>query len=122
MAVTLRPAEPLVYECRPDALKRAIRNLVDNAVKYGERAEVAIAATAKTITIMVDDHGPGIPEPELARVLEPFYRLEQSRSRETGGVGLGIAIAQSIVHTHGGELRLANRAEGGLRASLKLPR
>jgi signal transduction histidine kinase len=122
MPATMQPAEPIVHECRPDALKRAIRNLLDNAVKYGKTAQAAIGATASGIEITVDDEGPGIPDPELSRVFEPFYRLEDSRSRETGGVGLGLAIAQSIVHAHGGEIRLANRAEGGLTARITLPR
>ena len=71
---------------------------------------------------MVEDEGPGIPDAELRRVFEPFYRLEQSRSRETGGTGLGLAIAQSIAEAHGGQVTLANRSEGGLRAILSLPR
>jgi signal transduction histidine kinase len=121
LAVTMQPAAPLIYECQPGALKRAITNLLDNAVKYGKRAEAAIAATATTIEITVDDDGPGIPEAELARVFQPFYRVEESRNRDTGGTGLGLAIAQSIVQTHGGELTLANRPGGGLRATIKLP-
>ena len=76
---------------------------------------------AKPIEIDIDDEGPGIPEAELAKVFQPFYRLEESRSRETGGTGLGLAIAQSIVQAHGGELTLANRPGGGLRASINLP-
>ena len=73
------------------------------------------------VEIAVDDKGPGIPERQLQKVFQPFYRLEESRSRETGGVGLGLAIAQSIVQAHGGELTLANRAGGGLRALVRLP-
>jgi signal transduction histidine kinase len=74
-----------------------------------------------SVEIDIDDDGPGIPEAELARVLEPFYRLEESRSRETGGVGLGLAIAHSIIQAHGGRLTLTNRPAGGLRASIVLP-
>jgi signal transduction histidine kinase len=122
MPVKMQPAEPIVYDCRPDALKRAIRNLLDNAVKYGKAASVAIQTTPKTIEIIVDDEGQGIPEQELSRVFDPFYRLEESRSRETGGVGLGLAIAQSIVRAHRGELILANRRNAGLRARIALPR
>ena len=102
-------------------MKRAITNLLDNAVKYGKRARVAITTTAKTIEIAIDDDGPGIPKAELPRVFQPFYRVEDLRSRDTGGTGLGLAIAHSIVQAHGGELTLANRPEGGLRASIKLP-
>ena len=122
MPVTMQPAEPIVHECRPDALKRAIRNILDNAVKYGKTAQAAIHSTASGSELIVDDEGPGLPESELSRVFEPFYRLDESRSRETGGVGLGLAIAQSIVHAHGGELRLANRPTGGLTARITLSR
>ena len=122
LPVTMEPAEPVVHNCRPAALKRAIRNLIDNAVKYGKKANVAIKPTPKSIEITIDDEGPGIPEQELSRVFEPFYRVEESRSPETGGVGLGLAIALSIVQAHGGEIILSNRPAGGLRASVVLPR
>jgi signal transduction histidine kinase len=121
LPVKMEPIEPIVYDCRPDALKRAIRNLLDNAVKYGKAANVAIQTTPKTIEIIIDDEGPGIPEQELSRVFDPFYRLEGSRSRDTGGVGLGLAIAQSIVQAHRGELVLSNRPTAGLRARISLP-
>ncbi len=114
--------ERLVARLRPVALKRALRNLVENAVAYGGRARVTLAAEAREIAITIDDDGPGIPEGELERVFEPFVRLESSRSRETGGIGLGLAIARSIVRAHGGEIVLANRPEGGLRAMVRLPR
>jgi signal transduction histidine kinase len=122
LPVKVEPAEPVVYDCRPDAFKRAIRNLLDNAVKYGKTASAAIQTTPKSIEIIIDDEGPGIPEQELSRVFDPFYRLEDSRSRETGGVGLGLAIAQSIVQAHRGELVLSNRPTGGIRARIALPR
>lgn len=122
LPVTMAPAESKVLNCQPDALRRALTNLVDNAVKYGGSAHVALAATASDVEIDIDDSGPGIPEAELQRVFEPFHRLEESRSRETGGAGLGLSIAQSIVQAHGGEIVLANRKEGGLRASISLPR
>jgi signal transduction histidine kinase len=114
--------ERLVARLRSVALKRALRNLVENAVAYGGRARVTLAAEAREIAITIDDDGPGIPEGELERVFEPFVRLESSRSRETGGIGLGLAIARSIVRAHGGEIVLANRPEGGLRAMVRLPR
>jgi signal transduction histidine kinase len=122
LPVKMQPADPIVYNCRPDALKRAIRNLLDNAVKYGKAASVTIQTTPKTIEVIIDDEGPGIPEQELSRVFDPFYRLEESRSRETGGVGLGLAIAQSIVQAQRGELVLSNRSTAGLRARIALPR
>jgi signal transduction histidine kinase len=121
MPVTMQAAAPVICDCRQAALKRAVTNLIDNAVKYGKAAHVAIRAMPQAIEIAVDDEGPGIPEEELVRVLQPYYRLEASRSRETGGIGLGLAIALSIVQAHGGELKLANREEGGLRALVTLP-
>lgn len=121
MPVKMQTAGPIVYDCQPDVLKRAIRNLLDNAVKYGKAANVTIQTTSKTIEIIIDDEGPGVPEHELSRVLDPFYRLEESRSRDTGGVGLGLAIAQSIVQAHRGAIILSNRPTGGLRAQITLP-
>ncbi|MFM9848851.1 MAG: ATP-binding protein [Hyphomicrobiaceae bacterium] len=121
ISVRMEAAVPIFYECQPAALKRAIRNLLDNAVKYGKVGSVELRTTARAIEISIDDEGPGIPEPELSRVFEPFYRLEESRSRETGGVGLGLAIAQTIVQAQGGMLTLSNRPTGGLRASIALP-
>jgi signal transduction histidine kinase len=120
-AVQMREAEPIVYACQPAALKRVVRNLLDNAVKYGNSGTLEIRRLSKAIEINIDDEGPGVPQQELARVIEPFYRLEQSRSRETGGVGLGLAIAQAIVQSHGGTLRLTNRPTGGLCATIVLP-
>ena len=119
--VTLAPAEQILVDCRPTALKRALTNLIDNALKYGNKAQVAIARAPKAVEITVDDEGPGIPEEELARVFQPFYRVEGSRSRETGGVGLGLAIAKSLIERHQGALTLSNRASGGLRARIVLP-
>jgi signal transduction histidine kinase len=121
LPVTMEPAQSIVVDCRPDALKRAIRNLIDNAVKHGELAQVAVKLAPETIVITIDDQGPGIPEHELERVLQPFYRIDASRNPETGGIGLGLAIALSIVQAHGGELTLVNRKAGGLRASVTLP-
>jgi signal transduction histidine kinase len=120
LPVAMEPAQPLVCECQPAALKRAITNLIDNAVKYGKRAHVTIRSTPQTVEMTIDDEGPGIPEDELARVFQPFYRVEGSRSRDTGGIGLGLAIALSIIQAHGGRLALSNRSEGGLRARVTL--
>jgi len=112
---------PTPYRCRGTALKRALRNLMENAARYGERAMIALSKTADGIVITVEDDGPGIPEADLDRVFDPFVRLETSRSAETGGVGLGLAIARSIARAHGGDITLANRPEGGLRAEIRLP-
>jgi signal transduction histidine kinase len=121
LPVTMEPAEPVLHECQSTALKRAITNLLDNAVKYGERARVALRPTPQAIEITIDDDGPGIANDELARVFQPFYRAEGSRNPETGGIGLGLAIALAVVQAHDGELTLANRPEGGLRAQIRLP-
>jgi signal transduction histidine kinase len=122
LPVAMVPAEPVVLECQPSALKRAIRNVIDNAVKHGKAAMVAIEIAPKSIEITVEDQGPGIPEEELARVFQPFHRVDASRNAETGGVGLGLSIALLTIQAHGGELKLTNRTEGGLRASIALPR
>jgi signal transduction histidine kinase len=121
LPVSMEPAAPMVYECQPAALKRAIRNLLDNAVKYGKTGRVQIHSGSRAIQIHIDDDGPGIPEAEQSRVLDPFYRLDHSRSRETGGIGLGLSITQSIVQAQGGTLALTNRTKGGLRATVMLP-
>jgi signal transduction histidine kinase len=121
LPVEMEPSSPVIYECQPSALKRALTNLLDNAVKYGKQARATIRSTREVIQIVVEDHGPGIPEGELAKVVQPFYRVEGSRSRETGGIGLGLAITLSVVEAHGGTLTLVNRPEGGLQACITLP-
>ncbi|SER76521.1 sensor histidine kinase [Sphingobium sp. YR768] len=103
------------------ALRRCIGNLVENAVRYGGSARIAIAVTSRQATVAVEDEGPGVPEAAIERLCEPFYRGEASRNRETGGVGLGLSIARTIAERHGGTLAFANRAGGGLRASITLP-
>jgi signal transduction histidine kinase len=120
--VTFAGPERAPYACRPLSLKRAVRNLIENAVAYGERARVRLEQAAESFRIVVEDDGPGIPEAEFERVFAPFVRLEESRSPETGGIGLGMAIARSIVRGHGGDITLANRQDGGLRAVIHLPR
>ncbi|MEQ8192877.1 MAG: ATP-binding protein [Rhodospirillales bacterium] len=122
LPAAMEPSATIVCECQPAALKRAFTNLIDNAVKYGKQARVSIRELPEEIEIVVDDDGPGIPDEERTRVLQPFYRLEPSRSPETGGVGLGLAIAVSAIESHGGTLELFNRPEGGLRARVTLPR
>jgi signal transduction histidine kinase len=109
------------YACRPVALRRALRNLLENAVRYGGRTRVRLEQQGRELRIVVEDDGPGIPEGQFERVFEPFVRLEDSRSPETGGIGLGLAIARSIVRGHGGDIRLANQAQGGLVVVVTLP-
>jgi signal transduction histidine kinase len=112
----------LVVEGRPGALRRALDNLVSNALAHGTHARLSLDADAERIRIHVDDAGPGVPPHELERVFAPFYRLEASRSRSTGGAGLGLAVARDIARAHGGDVVLVNRPGGGLRATLSLPR
>ena len=112
----------LSWRGRPRLLKRALANLVDNAIKYGDRADVGLVADAETIEITCDDRGPGIARDERARVFEPFYRTEGSRSRATGGVGLGLAVVRAAIEASGGSVGLGDGPQGGLRATLRLPR
>ncbi|MDP1026561.1 ATP-binding protein [Sphingomonas sp. KR1UV-12] len=120
--VTFVEAERLRMRLRPALIRRAVRNLIENAVKYGEVAEVHIATAPASVAITVADRGPGIPPDRLAEVFDPFTRLETSRNRETGGIGLGLALARAIVQEAGGDIALANRPEGGLAATITLPR
>lgn len=110
------------YVGRPQALKRCLGNLLDNALKYGKSALLVVDGAPERLIIRVRDRGPGIPESELERVFEPFYRLAGSRSRDTGGTGLGLSIARKIAQLHGGSLNLRNLAQSGLEAVLSLPR
>lgn len=113
----------LTVRVRPLSLKRAIANLVNNAVTYGGSATIRLSeGDGDMLRIEVDDEGPGIPPQELERVFEPFHRGEPSRNRETGGVGLGLPIARNIFRAHGGDVTLANRPTGGIRALATLPR
>jgi signal transduction histidine kinase len=107
--------------CRPSGLKRAFRNIVENALTYGRRARVFVEHKRGDVAVMIDDDGPGIPAGDMERVFGPFVRLENSRNMDTGGVGLGLAIARSIVRNHGGDITLQNRPEGGLRVTITLP-
>jgi signal transduction histidine kinase len=120
--VAIEGAAARPYVGRPQALKRCLGNLLDNALKYGGAAAMLVEDAADRLTIRIRDSGPGIPEAELERVFEPFYRLEGSRSRDTGGTGLGLSIARKLAQLHGGTLELRNLAEGGLEAVLTLPR
>ncbi|HJY41531.1 MAG TPA: ATP-binding protein [Steroidobacteraceae bacterium] len=114
-----RAHEPLLG--KPRALKRCLANLVDNALKFGKRAAIEVDDGA-VLVIRIADDGPGIPQEMLERVFEPFYRLDSSRSRDTGGAGLVLSIARDVAQAHGGNLTLRNRPEGGLTAELRLPR
>jgi len=106
---------------RPVAMKRAVWNIIGNALKYGSKVVVRIKREGAQVRVEVLDNGPGIPIDEIEKVFEPFYRVENSRSRQTGGTGLGLTIARSIITEHGGSLSLKNHALGGLIASIELP-
>lgn len=112
----------LVYDGRPLGIKRVIVNLLENAVKYGQHPRITLRCDEYSICIEVSDEGPGIPEASLQRVFDPFFRLETSRNRDTGGVGLGLSAARAIVREQGGELTLSNRSRSGLVARVQLPR
>ncbi|MCC7485095.1 MAG: HAMP domain-containing protein [Burkholderiales bacterium] len=120
--VTVEGGAARPIAARPQALKRCVANLVENAVKYGKTATIVVRDSEERLEISVRDEGPGLPEGELEKVFDPFYRVEVSRSRVTGGTGLGLTIARSIVEANGGSLVLRNRPEGGLEARLTLPR
>jgi signal transduction histidine kinase len=112
----------LTVRVRPVAMKRALTNLVLNALNYGGNAMVCAAPPRDgVVTVLVEDDGPGIPPGDLERVFEPFQRLEASRNRETGGTGLGLPIARQILRAHGGDVVLANRAKGGVKVVVTLP-
>ncbi|WP_394560081.1 ATP-binding protein [Aquipseudomonas alcaligenes] len=120
MQVSFLGGPKLIYRCRPDGLRRALRNLIENAVRYGERARVGLSHSREGIDILIEDDGPGIPLDAQEQVFMPFYRLEDSRNRDTGGLGLGLSIARSIVRHHGGDIRLSN-SHSGLQALIVLP-
>jgi signal transduction histidine kinase len=111
------------YNAHPRALRRCIENLVENALRYGTHARIALHDTLEALHIAVRDDGPGIPEADLERVFEPYFRLEPSRNRDSGGTGLGLAIARNIARWHGGDITLRNAGDGpGLIAEVTLPR
>jgi signal transduction histidine kinase len=112
----------LTTKLRPGLMRRALRNLIENAVKYGHGAEVRLVPGDGVVAIEVADRGPGIPADKMEAVFDPFTRLETSRNRDTGGIGLGLALARAIVRHAGGDIALANREGGGLTATIRLPR
>jgi protein-histidine pros-kinase len=107
---------------QPLAIRRCLNNLLENALRYGGRTDIAISETADEVVIAIKDAGPGIPEEKLEAVFAPFYRLDASRSRHSGGVGLGLSIAREMARKQGGNITLRNAPEGGLIATLILPK
>ena len=120
--VEMIPGGRLPARVQPNLLRRAIRNLIENGVKYGGAAKVEVRDLDDRLAIEVTDAGPGIAEAELGKVQDAFYRVEPSRSRETGGSGLGLTLARAAAQAHGGSLELENRPEGGLLARILLPK
>jgi len=120
--VTCSGPETLLFVGREVNLKRMVANLIGNAVRYGERARVTLSERDEDVCICVSDDGPGIPEDMMERVFDPFVRVEGSRSRETGGTGLGLTAVKTIAQAHGGRVELINRNEGGLEVRVSLPR
>lgn len=110
------------YQGRPFALKRVFTNLVENAVKYATIPSLDLTCTPAHFVVTVRDHGPGIPEDQIGRIFEPYFRGDKSRNRETGGIGLGLTSALTIVQTHGGEIEASNCADGGLEVRVILPK
>jgi len=121
IAVDFSGPAHLVYDGRPLGIKRVIVNLLENAVKYAQKPGIELRCDEHLVCIDVSDEGPGIPESALDQVFDPFYRLETSRNRDTGGVGLGLSAARAIVREQGGELSLRNRSGAGLVARVELP-
>ncbi len=121
LPVIFQPSPRIAVSCRPVALRRAVRNLLENALRYGGCARVCCRREPGQAVIEIADDGPGIPPALLDEVVKPFVRLEASRNAATGGIGLGLAIARTVLLAHGGDLRLENRPEGGLTARLILP-
>lgn len=119
--VVLSGSSQSFITAQPHALRRGITNLIDNAVKYGQRAEIHISRQSAHVAIHITDHGTGIPDDQIEKVFEPFYRLENSRSRSTGGTGLGLTIAKNVIERNNGILKLQNRYQSGLEVIIYLP-
>ncbi len=111
----------MLIEVQPLALRRILENLIDNACKYGQRADISASLLGDVFEIHIRDQGPGIPDSLLDSVFQPFVRLEESRSRATGGTGLGLSIAANLIKMQRGSIELENHSEGGLVAIIKIP-
>lgn len=121
LPVELHVQDKVISFCRTASLKRAIRNVIENAVRYGEKAEVSLSKDDTFYTITICDQGPGIPAELMDKVFRPFSRLEQSRNRNSGGIGLGLAIARDVIQNHGGQIHLDNRKPKGLQVTIEIP-
>ena len=119
--VDLHTEGPITVPVRPNAFRRCVTNLLENALRYARHVSVRIGRRDDTVELLIDDDGPGIPEAHREDVFKPFYRLEGSRNPVTGGVGLGLTIARDVVRNHGGDIALADAPTGGLRVRVRLP-
>jgi signal transduction histidine kinase len=119
--VTFEGGKAVLIDGDALGLKRLVSNLVVNAVKFGERARVALKRGKGEAVFTVDDEGPGLADDQLERVFDPFYRGDASRNAATGGFGLGLSAARAVARAHGGDIKLENREGGGLRATVRLP-
>ncbi|MDH5546385.1 MAG: ATP-binding protein [Gammaproteobacteria bacterium] len=108
--------------CKPNSLKRALANIIENGVIYGKNVTVTLSCGETEISLLIDDQGDGIPPDQFENVFLPFYRIDKSRNRETGGIGLGMSVSRTTIHAHGGKILLSNKKEGGLRVEVKLIR
>jgi signal transduction histidine kinase len=120
--MTLASGKVAPYSGRPLALKRCLMNLIENAVRYGQAADVRLEDSRDRLSIIIADRGEGVPEAELEELFNPFYRREESRARATGGTGLGLGIARNIARAHGGDVTLRRGKTRGLEAVVSLPR
>ena len=120
-AIDLHSEGDIRAPIKPNALKRALTNLVENSIRHGEHISIRSGVRGETVEIIVDDDGPGIPEDKRADVFKPFFRLDSSRNPITGGVGLGMTIARDVIRGHGGDIELEDAPGGGLRIRVSLP-
>jgi signal transduction histidine kinase len=119
--IRFEPGERFIAPVRPVLIRRALRNLVSNALKYGGNADLHIKREGRRINLIVEDNGPGIPPEQMEGIFEPFARAETSRNRASGGTGLGLTIARAIARAHRGDVLIRNKPEGGVEATLWLP-
>jgi two-component system osmolarity sensor histidine kinase EnvZ len=121
VTLEIKSAQPITLPLRPLAFRRCLANLVDNACRYARWVGITATRRGHHVEIAVEDDGPGIPQERREAILQPFTRLDRSRSRQTGGFGLGMAIARDVVLGHGGDMVLGQSSRGGLKALLRLP-